>query len=211
MARQHLLLERSEVRFRDQRVTPWHDEDRERMLVLLDEFIQEILLPGADFQAGDPGELVVNVRRGDYYSNPAFRAEFGIRLEPYLDAALSSITGDSPTRVHIVSDDVEWCSRNLAWIKDLAPLTFEDPNSRTPMSDLRRVAGARRLVITNSTFSYWASYIGDTLHGDEHQVVAPSVFRYADGQPVRSHLLRPNWTVIDDIPGGWSLGANDAT
>lgn len=88
------------------------------------------------------------------------------------------------------------------FLGEIAPLRYADENGRTPVSDLQIVAGARRVVLPNSTFSYWAAYIGEVLHGADHQVVAPAFFRH--DEPMPPHLLRDTWNVVDDIPGGWA-------
>lgn len=206
-AREALLLRREEVRFRDQRVQPWLEEDRGvDFLAGMDEFVHRYLLPGSGIGKGQANELVINVRRGDYYSDPVFRAQFGIPVEVYLREAVQAALaqGGDPSGVHVVSDGVGWCRENLSWLHEVAPVTFENEEGRTPVSDLRRVAGAERVIITNSTFSYWACYIGDALHGDSHQVVAPAFFRHDDGAE-RSHHLRSTWNVIEEIPGGWAF------
>ena len=57
--------------------------------------------------------LTLNVRRGDYYSNPHHRPEFAIDLAAYLRLAVASaLAADGPVRrVHVVSDDPDVVSR----------------------------------------------------------------------------------------------------
>ena len=61
-----------------------------------------------------PGTLTVNVRRGDYYGT-VHEAEFGIRIVPYVAAALALQAARAPLgHVQVVSDDLPWCQANLA-------------------------------------------------------------------------------------------------
>lgn len=107
----------------------------------------------------------------------------------------------SVVSIHVVSDGIDWCHARLGWLADYAPLTFAD--GETPMQNLVTVATARRLVLTNSTFSYWGAYISNVLHRDNHAHVHAPWFHartIADG---RAYQLDPRWTIIENIPGGW--------
>lgn len=136
------------------------------MLSGIDDFVRDCMLPGSGVTPGHPEQIVVNIRRGDYYSDPSFRKQFGFPIETYVRKAMTQAIaeGGTPRSIHVVSDGPEWCRQHLDWLSQFAPVTHEDETRRTPESDLRVVAGAQRLIITNSTFSYWAAYIGDGLH-----------------------------------------------
>ena len=147
--------------------------------------------------------MVVNVRRGDYYSDPDNRREFGFAIREYLVAALGLAESLEPLhRVHIISDDIGWCMENLESLRPDVSVTFADPRD-SPIDNFADLSGARRLVISNSTFSYWAAYVSTVLHGDNHrQVIAPSFFSRSR-QGVVGWELDPRWTIVADIPGGW--------
>lgn len=139
------------------------------------------------------GEVVVNVRRGDYYSDPRIEAEFGFDQVGYVRRAVDAVPGEV-TAFRLVSDDTAWCVEHLAFLGERAPVRADV--ERTPLSDFRALATARRSVITNSTFSYWAAYTAGVLHDGAVTVVAPSFFsrNQNDG---RAWHLDPRWTVLD--------------
>lgn len=197
-ARQRILLDRSEVRLLDDRVRPWSAEphlDAPYQPESLTEFVREILLPGSGITPDDSARLVVNVRRGDYYSVPRIRADFGMDVVGYVREATDRLLAKmTPSGIHVVSDDPAWCARELAWLSDRAALSIA-PASDGPVKNLREVAGARHLVLANSTFSYWAGYIGDVLQPGR-DVVAPRFFQKSN-LGGRSHLLRPNWEIVE--------------
>lgn len=174
----------------------------------LGDFIRTRLLSSplfAQATSSDEDVLVVNVRRGDYYSVPEFRGQFGFDVDAYLDVAVTaSVEADGrPDRIHVVSDGFDWCRARLGWLSDHAPLvTYADP-ADGPRHNLTEVSSAKRLVLANSTFSYWCGYISTVLHPeDAAKVWAPSFFgRTARGY--RSWHLNPQWSVVEDIPGGW--------
>jgi hypothetical protein len=216
-----LALRPGEVRFTDQRLMPWSQHARERGdsrsvaphqqvdLTMVDIFVRRYLLPGSPLveaaARSAPAELVVNVRRGDYYSVPEIRARYGFDVESYLRIAVSgAVAAGDPSSLVVVSDDPEWCRAHLSWLQDVALVSYV---SEGPIEHFTTVASARRIVLTNSTFSYWAAYVSNVLHSDNHAAVwAPAFFdRSQNGG--RSVGLDPRWSVVEELPGGWDLPA----
>lgn len=200
---------RGEVRFTDRRVRPWtgHPGDRPSWDAYVG-YTREVLLPGspvADRPGGLDGTLVVNVRRGDYYTVREHFLGFGFDIVGYVRAALDHAVADDgvPQRVLVVSDDPSWCREHLApVVGDLAPVTYTPGGD--PARDLALLVHAERLVLANSTFSYWGGFAGDALHGPR-AVYVPWLFdRRVDGGSCRSQV-RAEWTVVEDLPGGWAL------
>lgn len=210
VARKNLLISRNEIRITDRREQPWVlGEDKWNSEgwfdpKFLDQFVTECLIPESSIEASDPDRLVINIRRGDYYSVPEYRESFGMPISSFVkESARLAFEGNGSSEIYIVSDDPDWCREELHWLSKYAPVRFA-PKSRTPQSDLRTVAAAKQIILANSTFSYWAAYIGDVLYaGDsERLVIAPSFFR-RDENGGRSHLLRKNWTIVD-LVDGWN-------
>lgn len=217
-----LVLTADEVRFTDRRLRPWSQAARaagaEGAVPLhepvdvhaVERFLTDVLLPGSTLNESGPARapddlLVVNVRRGDYYSDPEICRQYGFDLVGYLKVAVErSVARDGvPTEIRVVSDDMDWCRRELAWLGHIAPTTGDVDS--TPVDDFAAVAAARRAVISNSTFSYWAAHVGNVLHGDNHaQVWAPRFFDRTQNEG-RSWLLDERWSVIEELPGGWDV------
>lgn len=209
------LVEPSDVGLLDQRVHHWADPiahagdprgytDASRAAFIRDWLLTAPVLSDlAESQLASEGVLTLNVRRGDYYSNEHHRPEFAIDLASYLEIAVrSALRADGPVRrVHVVSDDVDWCRRELGWLSDIAEeITYPDP-SDGPIENFRDICSARRLVISNSTFSIWgAAVAGIAL--DDSSVWAPAFFqrRYGAG---RCYEYDQQWNFVDDLPGGW--------
>lgn len=147
--------------------------------------------------------LTLNVRRGDYYSNPAHRPEFAIDLASYLRIAVASaVEADGPVRrVHVVSDDVAWCREHLSWLPDVAgDVTYPAPGDG-PIDNFRDVCSSRRLVVSNSTFSIWGAAVATTALGDT-SVWAPAFFQKRYG-PGRCYEYDQQWSFVDHLPAGW--------
>jgi hypothetical protein len=151
----------------------------------------------------DTERVVVNVRRGDYFG-ASFARRYAFDHEAYLHVALdrASRVGAPVRRIHVVSDDIAWCRTALTWLGDNAEVTFAAAGP-TPADDFATLAGARRLILTNSTFGYWAAHFSNGLYGDNHQDVVAPWFHDRTMWSGASYQLNPAWTVVRDIPGGW--------
>ena len=135
---------------------------------------------------------MINVRRGDYYSNPGLRERYGFDQIGYLAAALPA-AGDAD-RALVVSDDIEWCRAHLDGLlaQRIARVDYAPPGA---VSNFRAVATGRRLIGTNSTFSYWGGYIADVLHADA--VVVMPRFHARIDEETDAYQLDPRWIIID--------------
>ncbi|PPF29237.1 MULTISPECIES: alpha-1,2-fucosyltransferase [unclassified Rathayibacter] len=173
----------------------------------LADFVATMLLPpGGPFTAlaaaaRPAADLTVNIRRGDYYSVPAFRGRYSFDVVEYVDAALALAREREPVRsVLIVSDDLDWCRVKLARVLEGLEVRF--PGAGTPVpQQLALLAASRRLVLTNSTFSYWGAHLGDHVHGGA-DVIAPWFHSRAWNGGAATQL-DPRWRVVRDLPGGW--------
>lgn len=218
-----LVVTPEQVRFSDARLMPFSPAGRERLpggmyaaVKPLDparpfaDFLNRYLMPGLERHTpftprpDDRAHLWVNVRRGDYYSHPRHRQEYGFDVEAYVRVALAgTLAQDGPVEaITVVSDGIDWCQAHLSFLDDVAPVTFA-PASDGPVRNFVDIAHARRLILTNSTFSYWAAMNGNVLHGDNHaEVWAPRFFDRTTNEG-RSTLVDERWSIVEDIPGGW--------
>jgi hypothetical protein len=209
------IIERGAVSLLDRRGLYWAEKEkysgdpRGFTDEHLERFVGEVLLPSPLLTGIDStpytsdSVIVVNVRRGDYYSD-WFRPEHGMDVEGYLRVAVpATIAQDGPAeRIHVISDDVAWCRYRLGWIADHARLTFASPDEG-PASNFLDLCSARRLVVTNSSFSLWAGLVSTSVHRDNHrQIWAPAFFqrRYGAG---RCFEYDQRWSFVDELPGGF--------
>lgn len=208
LMRQELTLDRSEVRFRDRRDrAPWDPMPVEFTAHERSMFIRRYLLSTDIFNLplGSDADLTINVRRGDYYSDPQVRGLFSFDQIAYLQTVLEDVCAQRDhrfRRIVVVSDDLQWCRARLEFLRSHADeIVFGAGGG--PFADLATVAAARNLVITNSTFSIWGAYISNELHGDNHSAVWAPAFgtRPFTGETWGS--LDPRWSIVRDIPGGW--------
>lgn len=207
-----LTIDRSEARLADRRdSTTWRtlstiDHPLTPSRADVHHFIHTYLMPSGAFDRSDDltEGLTLNVRRGDYFSDPHVRGLFSFDQIAYVQVVLDARRAHERTlsEIRIVSDDTPWCQARLQHLeRHTGSLRFVD--SGDPLSDLRTVACSRELIIMNSSFSIWAAYISNYIHGDNHHLIHVPAFgtRPFDGTPWPS--IDPRWDIVETIPGGW--------
>ncbi|HEM5988847.1 TPA: alpha-1,2-fucosyltransferase [Streptococcus suis] len=115
-------------------------------------------------------DLVINLRRGDFYDKD-HRFFYGFDQLQYLQDCLGLLEIDSTSRVAVVSDDINWCRTNVTFLSEIfSNVEFLETS---PIEAFVECIKAKNLVITNSTFSYWAAYL-NTYLTPEHSIFAPN-------------------------------------
>lgn len=197
-----LLVRRNEVRLTDQRTSGAYQAfgvhyTREELELFCSTYLQHTPLSDrfADRLRAveDPQNVTINIRRGDYYSVDKHRDRYGFDIVGYVAQALAAQERHAPvSRIHVVSDDLNWCldnvevgAREVQWFAD-----------RGPELDFATLCASRRLILTNSTFSYWGGYVSQVRFADAH-VVAP-LFHARGWLDGRSFHLHPSWV---SLPG----------
>jgi hypothetical protein len=135
--------------------------------------------------------IVVNVRRGDYYTE--FYDKYAFDQVGYVAAAIERVGAGSAVRV--VSDDPAWCREHLDGVLRRAGRTvrYDDAD---PLQNFLTLCGASRLIGSNSTFSYWGAYVANVVHPDATIIMPRFHGRMAEGK-TDAHQLDPRWIAID--------------
>lgn len=124
----------------------------------------------------DPMSVGMHVRRGDYLNLPDM---FQVLNVSYFTSALEVLKPFS--RVFVASDDIEWCKQNLVWLQyEVIFLDFSDE-----LHDFVALSIVPKMVMSNSTFSWWAAYFRRIILGHK-ETVAPFPWYRANG--THAHL-----------------------
>lgn len=107
----------------------------------------------------------VHIRRGDYVTNARANAHHGLAGAEYVHAAWDMLGLAGRARCFVFSDDPEWCRTNLAFLPDC---TFVD--GFRDYEELVLLSRCHHKIIANSSFSWWAAWLGEPGGGT---VVAP--------------------------------------
>lgn len=201
-----LLMERSAIPFNAQRRHEMLQEFKESERIQQECFIRQYLLSSPMWPRTPPDEkgvVTVNVRRGDYYSEPEWKALYGFDIPSYVRVAIEGAEQQSPIEaVRVVSDGPDWCRENLAFLADFGHLEFQDP-ADGPVENLLQLSSASRLILANSSFSYWAAHMSNVWHGGNHAFTWAPWFHRRDFLDGAAWQLDPKWSIVRDIPGGW--------
>ena len=139
-------------------------------------------------QLSSPESVAVHVRRTDYLHHSAFQ----VCGEDYHRRAMNEMRNRNfEPKFYIFSDDPEWCRA-----------TFTDPDqevvrmgtgSANPLHDLHLMSLASNHIIVNSTYSWWAAWLGEK---PGQQVIMPNRWYSKDIKAPIEEKRMPGWTVI---------------
>jgi Glycosyl transferase family 11 len=166
-------------------------EIRERMARLTkpsDWYLEmcEKIQPGA-------GNIGLNVRRGDYVL-PAIQAAHGLATRAYYERSLAYLRRlglDGP--VYVASDSLDAVLEEFGGMADLVPI--DPPPETHPLEVVLILSRVDGLAIANSSFSWWAGFIGER---PGRVVIAPRPWFTQANLDTRD-LLLPGWLTVDRV------------
>ena len=139
--------------------------------------------------------VCVQVRRGDYVTNPAVAKMHGTTTLDYYRNAVDLIKSkiDNPT-FFVFSDDSQWCMEHLNM---MAPVYFvEDELKNHPATNsdfLQLMSKCKHFIISNSTFAWWGAWLGNH---EQKIVIAPRHW-FNDRQIVTSDIYPKEWLKVE--------------
>lgn len=115
----------------------------------------------------------------------------------FLNKAIQNPKISNITRVKVFSDDVNLCEKQ--YNKVLCD-RFEmvDYNRNTDvLGQLKEISLFRHKILWNSTFAFWAGFIGDVIHNNQSVTIVPDKFTRDMHISTR---VPPEWTTVNVIP-----------
>lgn len=136
------------------------------------------------------GSVGLHVRRGDLVSLDSAALMHGLCSVDYYRRAISLVKERCPEcRFLVFSDDPQWARAELP----LDPSAeFVTGNAETPEQDLALMRACKHHIIANSSFSWWAAWLGQS---PEQIVIAPSPW-YASPKLDARDLAVARWQYI---------------
>lgn len=141
-------------------------------------------------------KTIINIRRGDFYVDEVKQPSAFDQVD-YVKKALSKYPDVLNFPIQIISDDVEWCEKNLSPLFNELGITVDYMYENGPIEDFEAICSAKILILTNSTFSYWGGYIC-SYKSNEKKVIAPDFGAtfYLNSKAIQLH---PEWHLINVI------------
>lgn len=121
-------------------------------------FAEEIKQRFGEGIASLPDTVAIHIRRGDYVNNTF---HWDLSDTDYYEKAMCLFTDK---KFLVFSDDIEWCKTQEVF-KDCS---FAIGNSE--IEDFNLMASCESFIIANSSYSWWAAYLGNSPN---KRVIAP--------------------------------------
>ena len=131
--------------------------------------------------------ISVHIRRGDYMN---VQDSFGVLRGDYYNSAINFTLENSSikyVRVLVFSDDITAAKQIFCSLEIPLPVQFAESPEDSPEETLMLMSKSDALVISNSTFSWWAAQLGNK----SKFVVCPS--KWFRGMLDPEHLFPPEW------------------
>lgn len=119
--------------------------------------------------------VAMHIRRGDYLSVENVDLFCKVTKTYYLSALdyLKKELKDE-INIYIFSDDIEWCKTEYRDLKDVQ--FIDNTISDNHLTDFEIMRNCRHFIIANSTFSWWAAWLGE----DENKIIIAPEKWYCD-------------------------------
>lgn len=172
----------------------------------LNDFIKEYLLSSefvksflSSFSEPSLNELTINIRRGDFYEK-GNSSIYGYDQIDFIKHVFENYLKDKKwSRINILSDNMQWCKENFGFLNEYTSnLNFPDLNEHTIITSFLWVANSKNLILSNSTFSFWAAYISNYLYQSQENTFCP-IFGSRRIENTDLYQYNPQWVMIKDF------------
>ena len=149
---------------------------------------KELLKLGFNF---DSYQVAVHVRAGDYHSNKKVRKQHLVCDLNWFKKSIRYLKKINPNfKFTIFTDDVDFVERNFYEFKDIKiqiPDNFKDASK-----ELYKMSNFRNFIISNSSYSWWASYLGET----ENSIIIAPEYWFNGVRTKNLPIYRSNWILL---------------
>ena len=130
----------------------------------------------------DTNSVCIHVRRGDYCKHNMLICDM-----TYFECAINIMRDRLfKPEFFLFSDDIEWAKDNFKNNR----IIFVDEKTKD-FEQLRLMYSCKHFIISNSTFSWWAQYLSESL---DKVVIAPAKWMPYDTE--KRDIYQENWILI---------------
>jgi hypothetical protein len=138
--------------------------------------------------------IAIHMRLGDYVDNVSAKAFHGLTsVQYYVTAAHQMIQETGLNHILIVSDEPQNAYKIFTSAFDKGGIEISYIDNSTEMNDLALLSHSAGIIISNSSFSWWAAWLGSTNLGAK--VIAPTPW-FAQPSTADSNLHVSAWTYL---------------
>jgi hypothetical protein len=150
------------------------------------EFLDQVRKQFEDKNIFKKETIAISIRRGDYVNNPCYEL---LPITYYILALFDHFPDWRDCNIVVFSDDIPYCKVHF----DCIPNVFFSENN-SDIEDICLMSQCDNFIISNSTFSWWGAYLGESKGG---KVIRPN-YLFAG-----KLLQRNNW--VDFYPERWTV------
>lgn len=133
--------------------------------------------------------IAIHVRRGDYLKSSAYVALGATKYYYNVIKYFRSLNIINPV-VYVFSDDISWCQS--CGIFDDSTIYVDHNKNEHSYEDMYLMSQAKMIAVANSSFSWWAGYLGN------HEIVLrPEKYLNDWNQKQDSTLFPSNWICVE--------------
>jgi hypothetical protein len=135
----------------------------------------------------------IQVRRGDYVTHPIYSKKIGALGVDYFRNSIEFIKDKLEKEdlvFYVISDDIEWCKTAFSSFEENIVFVEQEKSKVGYLSDLWLLTLCEHSIISNSTFSWWGAWLGETA---ESVIIAPIKWS-----------ISPEFTPESIVPERWS-------
>jgi hypothetical protein len=134
--------------------------------------------------------IAVHIRLSDYQNHIN---TLGVLAMKYYNDAIKLALERIDLPILIFSDDIE-AARNMIDIRPPVDITFMNSKSmKDPLNTFWALTRANVMILSNSTFSYWAAY----LNNNAQFIFYPNQFRRDGGEAIKN--IPKHWTPLPSL------------
>ena len=146
------------------------------------------LPPEVSEDLGNSSSVAVHVRRQDYLYHPNLQ----VCDQQYYERAMGQMRKIvSDTKFYIFSDDPEWCRSKFTGEDTV--IIDSGPTTSGPLHDLFLMSQTSHHIIANSSYSWWAAWLGKKEH---QQVILPERWFVKNIKAPIKEKMEEGWTVV---------------
>jgi hypothetical protein len=155
-------------------------------------YINSNLMTANEFKTKHQKVAGIHLRFGDYYYSNKINEVHGVISIDYLKRATDLMLENGINTFHLYTDSLEISSEYIAKIDPV--LNIEFMKLGTPLADLAGLSSHDSIIGSNSSFSWWASYLGY----NKKKVILPRDWfsRSSLLQNSTVDLFKPEWITI---------------